>query len=267
MILTVDGHIAHGATGGVELDGDDPVVMLLHGAGMDGTVWQLQTRYLAYRGHRALAVDLPGHGKSEGKPLATVAEMADWVTRFADVAGFASYHLVGHSMGTLIALELAARHPDQVDSLTLLGAATKMPVHPDLLDGAANDVASAAALMTAWGLGRPAHIGVNPTPGMWMAGGSQALVENSDPGVLLADFDACRNHTGALEAAGQVICRATVVIGSDDRMTVPREGRKIAEAIDGAQTIELTGVGHSMMMEDPRSVKKAIVSTVSPATT
>ena len=262
MIVTVDGHTTHAATGGVELNGDDPVVILIHGAGMDGTIWQLQTRYLAYRGHQAVAVDLPGHGKSEGKPLTTIADMAEWVTRFAAAAGFASYHVVGHSMGTFVALELAARFADQVDSLTLLGAAAAMPVHPELVAAAATDLPRAASLMSAWGLGRPAHAGVNPTPGMWMAGGSQALVENSDAGVLSADFEACATYDGALDAASKVTCPTTIVIGSDDRMTVPKQGRQVAAAIDGAVVVELKGIGHSMMIEDPRSVKRAIVDTV-----
>ncbi len=262
MIVTVDGQAAHGSTGGVEPTGDDPVVLLIHGAGMDGTIWQLQTRYLAYRGHRAVAVDLPGHGRSEGEPPESVSEMADWVARFAQAAGFDHYHLVGHSMGSLIALDLAARHRDRVDSITLLGVATAMPVHPELLDAAANDVPRAAALMAAWGLGRPAHAGVNPTPGMWMAGGSRALVENSAPGVLLADFNACRSHDGALDAARVITCPATVVIGSDDRMTVPAQGRKVADAVPGARLVELDGVGHSMMIEAPGAVKQAIIDTV-----
>lgn len=265
MIVNVDGHVAHGSTGGVELAGDDPAVVLIHGAGMDGTIWQLQTRYLAYRGHRAVAVDLPGHGQSEGKPLTTISEMAEWVVRFADAAGFATFNAVGHSMGTFIGLELAANEPDRIDSLTLLGTATKMPVHPDLLDAAQNDLPRAAALMAAWGLGRPAHAGVNPTPGMWMSGGSQALVENSDAGVLVADFDACRNYEGALDAAGATTCPTTVVIGSDDRMTPPAQGHKVADAIKNGSKVELSSIGHSMMIEDPRSVKKAIIETIAGA--
>ncbi len=115
MIVTVDGHEAHASTGGVEFAGDDPVVLLIHGAGMDSTVWQLQTRYLAYRGFRAVAVDLPGHGRSDGRrPGFGRAEMADWVARFVDAAGLGSVHVVGHSMGTFIALELASRYADIV---------------------------------------------------------------------------------------------------------------------------------------------------------
>lgn len=262
MIVTVDGVMTHASTGGVEMRGIDPVVLLIHGAGMDSTVWQLQTRYLAYRGFRAVAIDLPAHGRSAGDPLATVQEMADWVVRFARVAGFDSFHVVGHSMGTFIALELASRYVDVTTSVTLCGTATAMPVHPDLLDAAAHDLPAAAALMASWGHDKPAHLGVNPTPGLWMTGGARALVENSSPGVLAADFAACVAYANATAAAAEVRCPATVVIGLGDKMTPPKSGRALASALPGARVVELAGTGHSMMSENPRAVKHAILETV-----
>ncbi|MEJ7799817.1 MAG: alpha/beta hydrolase [Ilumatobacter sp.] len=262
MIVTVDGVDAHASTGGVELAGDDPVVLLIHGAGMDSTVWQLQTRYLAHRGFRAVAVDLPGHGRSMGEAIGSVAEMADWVVRFAERAGFESVHLVGHSMGTFIALELASRHPELVRSVTLCGTSTGMPVHPELLAAADNDLPRAAALMAAWGHAKPAHVGHNPTPGLWMTGGARALVEQSRPGVLAADFRACMSYDGAEAAAAAVSCPATVVIGHGDKMTPAKGGRAIAAAIPTVDVVELADTGHQMMTEDPRGVKQAILATV-----
>jgi pimeloyl-ACP methyl ester carboxylesterase len=262
MIISVDGRRAHASTGGVELSGDDPVVLLIHGAGNDSTVWQLQTRYLAYRGFRAVAVDLPGHGHSEGDALPTVEAMADWVARFVDAAGFESVHAVGHSMGTFIALELASRHPRITVSITLCATATGMPVHPDLLAAAEHDLPAAAALMTAWGHARPAHLGLNPTPGLWMLGGSRALVENSRPGVLATDFRACMSYTGAEAAAAATTCPATVVIGLGDKMTPPKSGRALAAALDSPTIIELADTGHFMMTENPRAVKRAILASV-----
>jgi pimeloyl-ACP methyl ester carboxylesterase len=268
MIVIVDGLRAHAATGGAEhpcaaSGPDEPVIALIHGAGMDATVWQLQTRYLAHRGFRAVAVDLPGHGRSEGPALGTVAEMADWLVRFLDAAGFSTAHLVGHSMGTFVALEVAARHPGLVASLTLFGTATSMPVHPDLLDAAEHDLPAAAALMAAWGHARPAHVGLNPTPGLWMLGGARALVENSAPGVLASDFRACVSYDGALAAAAAVTCPATVVIGLGDKMTPPKGGRALAAALEGARIVELADTGHSMPTEHPRAVKQAILETAS----
>ena len=262
MIVTVDGVDTHASTGGVELAGDDPVVLLVHGAGMDSTVWQLQTRYLAHRAVRAVAVDLPGHGGSAGDALTTIADMADWVMRFLDAAGFDSVHVVGHSMGTFIALELASRHAGRIESITLCGTATGMPVHPELLDAAEHDLPRAAALMAAWGHAKPAHVGVNPTPGLWMTGGARALVENSHPGVLATDFRACMAYEGAEAAAAAVTCPATIVIGQGDKMTPAKGGRAIAALIDGAEVVELSNTGHQMMTEDPRAVKHAILARI-----
>ncbi len=263
MIVQVDGVDAHAATGGIDImDSDDPVVLLIHGAGMDSTVWSLQTRYLAHRGRRAIAIDLPAHGRSEGGPLPTIAEMADWVVRFVAEAGLGPVHVVGHSMGTFIALELASRHAEVVSSVTLCGTATGMPVHPELLDAAEHDLPRAAALMAAWGHGRPAHTGPNPTPGLWMTGGARALVENGRPGVLATDFRACMAYGRAEAAAAEVTCPATVVIGLGDKMTPPKGGRALAAALPSATVIELADTGHQMMTEHPTAVKRAILATV-----
>ncbi len=267
MIVEVDGHPAHAATGGLDLAGrgDQPAMVLIHGAGMDGTVWQLQTRYLAHRGHRVAAVDLPGHGRSAGEPLGSIAELADWVGRFLDAAGLTPARVVGHSMGSFIGLDLAARRPELVTSLTLLGTADGMPVHPDLLSASEDRLADAAALMASWGHAPPAHVGLNPTPGLWMLGGARALVETSAAGVLATDFRACMDYGDALERAAAVTCPVEVVIGSADKMTPPRATAKLVEALrDGAAaSVEVTTLadsGHMMMVESPAAVRRVLAS-------
>ena len=263
MIVQVDDVVAHASTGGADITGsDEPAVLLIHGAGMDSTVWQLQTRYLAHHGFRAVAVDLPGHGRSDGEPLTSIAGMADWVMRFTDAAGLTPVHAVGHSMGTFVALELASRHADSIRSVTLCATATSMPVHPELLDAAEHDLPRAAALMAAWGHARPAHTAGNPTPGLWMLGGAIALVEQGRSGVLAADFRACMAYGRAEVAAADVTCPATVVIGLGDRMTPPKSGRALAAALPSATVIELADTGHQMMTENPSAVKRAILTTI-----
>ena len=105
------------ATGGVKVDKSQPPVLLVHGAGMDRTVWSQQTRYLAHHGFAPMAVDLPGHGRSEGELLPTISEMADWVADLIHELDTGPVRLVGHSMGSLISLEVAARHTDAVERL------------------------------------------------------------------------------------------------------------------------------------------------------
>jgi pimeloyl-ACP methyl ester carboxylesterase len=267
MIIDVDDVAVHAATGGVDPTGDHPLVVLVHGAGMDGTVWQLQTRYLAHHDLRPLAVDLPGHGRTPGPPLGSIGEMADWLARFVEAAaaqldGAPPVHIVGHSMGTFIGLELAARRSDLVASLALLGTANAMPVHPDLVAAAGNDLPAAAALMTAWGHDRPAHVGRNPTPGLWMLGGARALVEASPPGSLLADFEACAAYDSAAAAAAKLTCPVAVAIGLGDKMTPPRAAAKLIAELADPTVVELPDTGHMMMTENPRAVRELLLAAL-----
>ncbi|MCP4224666.1 MAG: alpha/beta hydrolase [Actinomycetia bacterium] len=270
MICEVNGHQAHAATGGVDLANDEeraqwPALILIHGAGMDATVWQLQTRYLAHHGFRTMAVDLPGHGRSEGDPLSTIGEMADWLASFIEVSGEAPAALVGHSMGTFIALEVAARRPDLVSSIVLLGTANAMPVHPDLLTSADQNLPDAAALMASWSLAKPAHIGLNPTPGLWMLGGARALVEVSQAGALVADFGACTSYDGAAAAAAEVSCSVAIGVGAGDKMTPPRAAAKLIEHLTDPTVVELADTGHMMMVENPRAIRKLLLDALQPA--
>lgn len=265
MIVDVDGSAAHAATGGVELGGADPVVLLVHGAGMDSTVWQLQTRYLAHHGFRPMAVDLPGHGRSAGEALVSIAAMADWLARFVAAVGEAPVAVVGHSMGSFIGLELAGRHPELVRSLVLLGTADAMPVHPELLDAAEHDLPTAAALMAAWGHAKPAHVGLNPTPGLWMLGGARALVEGSRPGALATDFGACLAYDRATVAAAAIRCPVTVAVGLGDKMTPPRAAAKLIAQLPEPHVVELADTGHMMMIESPSAIRQLLLEALAPA--
>ncbi|MCB0991473.1 MAG: alpha/beta hydrolase [Acidimicrobiales bacterium] len=261
MNFDVDSKRAHAATGGVEPRPGWPLVVLVHGAGMDSTVWQLQTRYLAHRGVAALAVDLPGHGFSEGPALASVAEMGAWLGRFIKTVDMGQALIVGHSMGTFVALETAASRPDLVKGLVLMGTAAAMPVHPDLLKAADNDVAAAAALMAGWSHHPGSKLGPNPNPGQAMLGAMRALVEMSPPGVLAGDLLACASYDGALEAAAAVQARATIVVGAEDKMTPGRAAGPLIEAMADTTVVVLERAGHSMMYEDPRRVSSLLLST------
>lgn len=268
MKVTVDGTEIQVATGGrAGVDEDAPALILLHGAGMDGTAWQLQTRWLAHHGTRPHAVDLPGHGRSGGEPLATIGEMADWTVRLLDALGLERAHLAGHSMGTFVALEAAARHPERVASITLIATAEAMPVHPELLSNAVDDLPKAAALMASWGHGAGAQTDPNPTPGLAMVGGARALVEVSPPGALAVDFAACAAYEGATEAAAAVTCPVQLVVGLGDKMTPARSARALAAHFpdDRRVTIEVPDAGHMLMTEAPAVVRHALRSGLDPA--
>ncbi|MBT8241078.1 MAG: alpha/beta hydrolase [Acidimicrobiia bacterium] len=260
--LVVDEHRVHVRNGGVAPSQSGPALMLVHGAGMDGTVWSQQTRFLSMRGVRALAVDLPGHGQSEGPPIPTIAGMADWLVALIETLGESQVMIAGHSMGTFIALEVATRFPTLVNSVALFGTATAMPVHPDLIDAAEHDLARAGSLMTGWSHAAGSRIGRNPTPGLWMTGGVEALIERSRPGVLLNDLKACNNYEDAEERAAALSCPALVAIGAYDKMTPARSGRAMAKAMvhsPAVEMLEMPGAGHMSLTEEPKIVREALL--------
>src|SRR5271165_4378890 len=120
MNLIVDGTETFIATGGREFDPGLPTIVFLHGAGLDHSVWALLARSFAHHGFGVLAPDFPGHGRSAGAPLSSIAALADWTATLIAAAGVPAARLVGHSMGSLVALETATRHPNRVTALALI---------------------------------------------------------------------------------------------------------------------------------------------------
>jgi len=258
MEISLDGQTAYAATGGRAFDADLPALVFLHGAGMDHSVWVLQTRFFAHRGFAVAAPDLPGHGRSCGKALGSIAAMADWVTTCLDGLGVGKAALIGHSMGSLVALDCAARHGERVTALALLGAAPRMPVHPDLLAAAADDDHRAFELMCDWGHGPAGHYGGNRAPGLWLLGGGLRLLERVPPGVLSNDMEACNAYQEAETLAPTVTQPCLVLSGSRDRMTPARAGGKLADMIPNARHQVLPGAGHMMMLEQPDETLDAL---------
>jgi pimeloyl-ACP methyl ester carboxylesterase len=258
MQLSVQGTDIFVSTGGRDFDASLPTAVLLHGAGFDHTTWALHSRWFAHHGYGVLAPDLPGHGRSSGAPLTSIADMADWTAALIAAAGVQKARLVGHSMGSLISLETAARHPDKVSALNLIGTAAAMTVGPDLLKAAEANDRDAVDMMSIWGLGFPAGLGGSLAPGLWMLTGAQRVLENNRPGVLFADLSACNAYQNALAAAAKVSVPATLILGERDMMTPSRAGKALAAAIPNARTIVLSGAGHMMMNERPDELLAAL---------
>ena len=258
MRLLVKGIDTYVATGGRDHDAALPAVIFLHGAGLDHTVWALLTRWFAHRGFAALAPDLPGHGRSGGDALTTISAMTDWTAALIEAAGVRKAAIIGHSMGSLIALELAARHPDQVSALGLIGTAAAMPVARDLLDAAAANDHAAIDMVTIWGYGAKAGLGGSLAPGLWMLGGAIRLLEGGRPGVLFRDLAACNDYRDGLASAAKVKVPATLVLGERDLMTPAKAGRALAAALPNARVVVLPGAGHMLMSERPDEVLDAI---------
>jgi pimeloyl-ACP methyl ester carboxylesterase len=267
MHLVVDGAKAYAATGGREHDGARPLIVFVHGAGLDHTVWALLARWFAHRGFGVLAPDLPGHGRSAGEPLSSIGAMADWTAALIAAAGAGKATIIGHSMGALVALETAARHSEKVTAIGLIGAAAAMPVSRDLLAAAEADDHAAIDMVRIWGHGFRAGLGGSLAPGMWMLGGAERLLPRARPGVLFKDLKACNDYRDGLSSAARVTAPATLVLGERDLMTPAKAGRELAAVLPDARIAILAGAGHMLMSERPDELLAAIRNCPGPQRT
>src|SRR5680860_306741 len=228
-------------------------VVLVHGAGMEGSVWEYQADGLARAGFDPIAVDLPGHGGSGGEPSTTIKGYAGWLLAYLSMLG-EPVHLVGHSMGSLVVLETAAARRDVVRSVTLMGVSDQMPVNPDLLAGVERNDRSVFAAMTKWmyadnPIGSPA----------WSVADTVGVLERSRPGVAFADLTACDTYSGAAAVAATLPAPMLLLLGEQDVMTKPSAAGPIASAATNATTVIVKGAGHLMMVERPDIVTDALV--------
>ncbi len=258
MDFSVHGRRVRADTGGRAWQAGEPALVLVHGAGMDHTIWAQQARGLAHRGRTVLALDLPGHGGSDGPACRSVEDAADWVLAAAAACGFNAFRLAGHSMGALIALEAAGRAGAAVEALALVGFAPEMRVHPDLLAAADAGAHVALEMMVSWSLGMAGLLGANPAPGLSCAGAALRLLERSPAASLAADLAACETYRGAAAAADKVTAPTLLLLGAEDRMTPMRPAVAFAARLGNARTTILPGIGHLLPIEAPAAVLTAL---------
>ncbi|HQZ45883.1 MAG TPA: alpha/beta hydrolase [Usitatibacteraceae bacterium] len=257
MNFIVQGYPAYAYTGGRPFDPKLPAIVFLHGAALDHSVWQWQARYFAHHGFSVLAVDLPGHGRSPGAIRPTIEALADWVAALIEASCEERAHVVGHSMGSLVALDTAIRHPRRVDRLALLGAAVPMAVGEAFLAAAKDDSAAAFDMQSVWGHARHVMLGASAVPGTTLYGASRHLVARARPGVQYADLAACNAYAPTPEALRGLKAATLVVAGRRDAMTPWKAGQALAREIPEA-TFTLLDAGHAMTAESPREVLQAL---------
>ena len=230
-------------------------VVFVHGAGLDHSFFGLQSRYFGYHGRNVLALDLPGHGRSEGPPLPTIAAMADWVFSVLDAQEIAAASIVGHSMGALIALDAANRQPERVQRIACIGVGYPMKVSEVFLEAARKNEQTAFDMETIWGHAAQVPFGGNPNPGMWMYGDMLARLARLAPGVLYNDLKACNDYSADF---ANVKCPVLLILGKRDVMTPPRAAAFLQKLPNAkTQLVELSG--HSLMAEAPDPTLDALV--------
>jgi len=267
MIVTVQGKPAYAYTGGKCFDPALPTAVFVHGAQHDHSVWGLQTRYFAHHGFNVLAVDLPGHCRSEGPAKTAIEQLADWIAELLDTVGTPTALVIGHSMGSLVALDFASRYPTRVLGAALVATAVPMVVSDALLDAALHREPEAIELVNRWSHSTIAAKPSCPAPGFWLHGINQRLMERvcarGEPHLFHTDFAACNGYAHGLERAAQVRCPVRLVLGDKDMMTPPRATRALLETLRTAGVpvdVVTLDSGHALMSEQPDATLDALFS-------
>ena len=266
MELSINGHSTYCYTGGKAFDAAQPTVVFIHGVLNDHSVWILQSRYLAHHGWNVLAVDLPGHCRSSGDAPSSVEEAADFIAALLNAAGVQRAALVGHSWGSLIALEAASRLKERISHLVLVGTAFPMKVSPALLDASLNEPMKALKLVNVFSRSTLAPPPSALGPGTWVYGASMALgrrvlASNTTVNVFHRGFQACDRYANGEAAIRAIACPVLFVLGAQDQMTQPKAAQGlIAAARNAGKNVKLASlpVGHHQMTEAPDQTLFAI---------
>lgn len=262
MELQVNGARTFCYTGGKPFDAAKPTVVFIHGVLNDHSVWILQTRYFAHHGFNVLAVDLPGHCRSAGEAPKSVEEGADFIRALLDAAGVQQAALVGHSFGALIALETAARYPERVTRLALVGVAYPMKVSPALLENSVANPIKAIDMVNVYSHSMLAPPPSALGPGTWLYGGSRALMKrvlasNREVNIFHRGFNACDTYAGGEAAMQKVQCPVLFLLGRADAMTPVKAAGSLQKLARDGRTVVVPG-GHAMMTESPDEVLAAL---------
>ncbi|WHZ11165.1 MAG: putative hydrolase protein [Burkholderiaceae bacterium] len=262
MNLTVHGHVTYCYTGGKAFDPAQPTMMFIHGVLNDHSVWILQSRWFAHHGWNVLALDLPGHCRSSGAPPRSVEEAARFVIALLDAAGVRRAALVGHSFGSLIALEAAATAPERVSHLALVGTAFPMKVSPALLDASLKQPQQAIAMVNVFSHSTLAPPPSTLGPGTWLYGGSRALMRrvlasNRQHNLFHTGFKACDDYKAGEAQIQRVQCATLFIVGRYDQMTPAKAAAALAAKARNAKVVTLAA-GHALMTEAPDGVLFAL---------
>jgi pimeloyl-ACP methyl ester carboxylesterase len=262
MYFTVNHTKTYCYTGGKPFDAAKPTAIFIHGVLNDHSVWILQTRYLAHHGWNVLALDLPGHCRSEGEPPASVEAAADFIVALMNAAGLEKAALIGHSFGSLIALEAAALAPARISQLVLVGTAFPMRVSPALLEASVSAPMKALEMVNIFSRSTLAPPPSAMGPGTWVYGASMALgrrvlASNPKVNVFYTGFKACDSYQNGEQAMTQVNCPTLFVLGSQDQMTPPKAALGLVKLAKFAKVVYLPG-GHHQMNETPEEMLAAL---------
>lgn len=258
MYFEVNGKKAFATTGGKAFDAAKPVVMFLHGSGLDHTFWGLHSRFFAFRNYSVLVPDLPGHTHSEGPALTSIEAMADWLHDVVKALDVRDLSVVAHSQGCLVALEYASRFKDELRSVSFIASGLATPVNDALIRAAEDEPEAAIAMMLSWGFGPAGHLHQGPIPGNSMVAGGRKVMRGNVPGELATDLRACNAYANGKAAAAAIECPVQVILAGKDRMAPRKAGMELVQHLHEPELHVIAESGHMLPQEAPDQCRQLL---------
>ena len=253
MIFEVENKKIFSSDVGKSYDRSKHSIILLHGSGQSHVVWSLTDQFLSDQGFNVFALDLPGHGNSEGECLKTIEEIANWLNKFIDQVGIKNVILMGHSQGCLVALEYAYKFPQKTEKLIFVAGSYKIPVNKNLIDLAKAGDMESLNLMMKWGYGHSKQfIGGNPL--QKILNSSREVRE-----VLALDLIACNNYKNGINCVKKIKCPTFFIFGELDKMIRIENGKEFANLVDGSKTHIIKDCGHMVILENAFEMREKTI--------
>ena len=253
MIFEVEKKKVFSSDVGRSFDEKKDTLILLHGSGQSHVVWSLTDQYLSDQGYNIFALDLPGHGNSEGESLKSIEEMAEWLEKVITKIGIKNLSILGHSQGCLVALEYANKFPKKIKKLIFIAGSYEIPVNKSLIDLAHSGDMESLNLMMKWGYGYSKQfIGGNPLQKIL---NSPREVRE----VLAVDLRACNNYKNGINAVKKIKCPTFFIFGELDKMIKLDKGKEFSGLITGSKTHIIKNCGHMIILENAFEMREKIV--------
>tara|TARA_B100002051_G_C16688423_1_gene613992 strand:+ start:393 stop:1169 length:777 start_codon:yes stop_codon:yes gene_type:complete len=253
LIFEVENKKVFSSDVGESFDKKKDTIILIHGSGQSHVVWSLTDQFLSQQGYNVFAIDLPGHGNSEGECLKSIEELAEWLEKFINIVGIEKLSILGHSQGCLVALEFTNKYPEKIKNLIFVAGSYKIPVNKSLIDLAKSGDMESLNLMMKWGYGYSKQfIGGNPL--QKILNSAREVRE-----VLAVDLVACNNYINGINAIKKIKCPTLFLFGELDKMIKLETGKKFASLVSGSLTYIIKDCGHMIILENAFEMREKVL--------
>ncbi len=235
-----------------------PLLLFIHGAGSDYTFWSNINRYFYFNQYSTLSINLPGHGKNFDKPLDSIESMTNYITNLVKKFRHKSIIPIGHSMGSLICLSLAAKKDIDIKKTILIGTSMPMKVSSYLLELSKKDQSLAINNMVNWSLPSTQKLGGGQFTGISLPNYVYNLMNKTKKGVLYRDLKACNNYILEEKSIKNINLPVLIISGRQDIMTPKKSSINLKNILPDAKIEILNQCGHLHTFEYPNIVRELI---------